>query len=259
MVQNIEGSLRLRDRNFRFAARHHRKPAMPRVLQAVRGNRAKDRGHHHRDANIRVARDLRAIKSRRRYADDPNRIVVKNDVSADDRGITAEAPLPVAITQYRDGLGAGRAIVIRADQAAEERLHTQRFKVVSGDHFADGAFTLATVTRIEIYAGARQDVCKDSVLVAHGLVHRIGEVFLRPLRTAVRVLDYDEFLRVADRKIAEQNGVHQGEETCVCANAERQRQYSDRREPRTSYEHTRCVTQILRERLEERQAAFVAI
>src|SRR5579864_1958748 len=155
MVENVEGSLRLRDCDLRFATRHHRHPAVPRVLQAVRGNRAKDRGHHHGDANIRVARDLRAVKSRRCYADDPNRLVVKNDVSADDRGITAEAPLPVAITQYRDGVAAGRAIVIRANQAAEKRLHTQRFKVVSGDHFADGALTLATVTRIEIYAGAR--------------------------------------------------------------------------------------------------------
>ena len=125
-------------------------------------------------------------------------------------------------------MSAGRAVVFRPNQAAEERLYTQRLKVISGDHFADGAFALPAIARIEVNPRASQNICEDGVFVADSLVHRIGEVFVFFLGLLIDVLDDNEFLRIADREVAEQNGIDQGEQAGVCANAERQSQNCNR-------------------------------
>ena len=259
VIEDVERSLGLRDWDFRLATRHHSEPAVPRILQPVRRHRTKSRSHHHGHANIGVACHFCAVKSGRRDADDANRMVIQDYILADDRRIAAESPLPVAITQDGNGMRARCAVVLRPNQAAKKRLHAQCFKIISGNHLADGTFALSAVTCIEVHSRPCQNICKDRALVAHGLIHRIGKVFPCFLRAAVRVLDDDEIFRMADREIAEQNGVDQREEARVRANTQRQRQNCYGRETRAFEEHAKRITQVLGEGLEERQAALFAV
>ena len=76
VIENVERGLRLRDADFRFAARQNRHPAVPRILQAICWHGAENRCHHHGHANIRIARHFGAVESRRSDANDANRIVV---------------------------------------------------------------------------------------------------------------------------------------------------------------------------------------
>src|SRR5580700_2339117 len=118
MIEDVERGLRLADGNLRLAAGHHGEPAVPWVLEPVCGHGAKNRRHHHGYANIRIAFHIRAVKSRWRDSDDANRIVIEDGVLADDCWIAAESPLPIAITEDRNGMGPGRAVVFGPDQAA---------------------------------------------------------------------------------------------------------------------------------------------
>src|SRR5579863_8505517 len=75
MKNYVERGLRLGDGDVWFTARQNRQPVVPWTLQAIRGHRTKNHGHHHGDANIRIARHFRSVKAWRRDADNANRLV----------------------------------------------------------------------------------------------------------------------------------------------------------------------------------------
>lgn len=62
----------------------------------------------------------------------------------------------------------------------------------------------------------------------------------------VGVADSVKLLRITDRKRLQQNSLHQGEDCCVCANAERQRDDGRRRETWRLTQLPQSVAKILK-------------
>src|SRR5215467_8371400 len=103
------------------------------------------------------------------------------------------------------------------------------------------------------------------MLFAKGFKHRVGErlvvvtggaqAFGRPIGKAQKY----ELLRVRQRKVAKQNGVHDAEDRGVSADAKGEGEDGDERETRRFAQHTEREAEVLKEGFKEGQAAPVAV
>src|SRR5687768_641621 len=83
--------------------------------------------------HVRTRADIhRAVESRRRYSNHSERNVVDIDLFADNRTVTTETFLPVAMTQYRDGSHTGFVVFI-GQHPAQKRLHSEAGEITSRD------------------------------------------------------------------------------------------------------------------------------
>ena len=88
-----------------------------------------------------------ALEAVRHDADDGEIVAVHLDGAPDDRRITAEALLPLAVAEHGDERRAGVLILVRSEAAPDERLSTQDVEVVAGNDFAKDLFGLAFAAR----------------------------------------------------------------------------------------------------------------
>ncbi len=72
------------------------------------------------------------------------------------------------------------------------------------------------------------------------------------------IADRDETIRIGIRKRTQQDGVHDGEDRGVRADAERQREDGRGGEAGCAPQHAQAVADVLAERVEPRQAALIA-
>ena len=80
----------------------------------------------------RIAAQRLAEESRRRDADDGERVPFDDERGADDRRIAAVGALPDVVAQH-DGRRRRRRVVGRGEDAAAERADAERREVVAGD------------------------------------------------------------------------------------------------------------------------------
>src|SRR5882672_10253201 len=82
-------------------------------------------------ADIRRRRRVDAKETRRRDADDVERLAVEIDRPADDTWVAAERALPEGIAH--DCRRCARRVVVRSEGSPEHGAHAKRVEVVAGD------------------------------------------------------------------------------------------------------------------------------
>ena len=151
---------------------------MTRTLQPIGRNRIEHRGHHHRHANLWAGGNLRAVKVRRRHANDRHGFCVQQYFLPDDGSVAAKSRLPIAIAQNSDGVTTRHSIILFCEQPPNPRPDTQNLEVASGNHFAPRLFALARIAGVECDSGSAEDPGKHGVFIAQGLIHWVGKVFV---------------------------------------------------------------------------------
>ena len=152
---------------------------MARVLEPVGGNRSENGRHHHGNANTRITRQFRAVKTRWRDPQDGHRCGVENDLLSNNQRIAGEPPLPVAVAQHGHGMPAGQAIVVICKELPQPGLHAKSGEVISRYQFTVELLALPTIADVQFDPASRQHSGKRSVLVANSLIHRVGEIFIQ--------------------------------------------------------------------------------
>src|SRR5262245_64045939 len=128
----------------------------------------------------------------------------------------------------KDGhcMGAGRLVILRGEDSAEERLHPQPGKVIARDQLTGDALRLATLAEMERQSIVSEDFSKYLVSLPQVMKHRIGKRILS-LSRARHARQGDKLLWVFDRKRFEQHGVNQAKDGGVRPDAERERKRGD--------------------------------
>ena len=141
--QRLQWRLRRFNRVSRLESREHLDPSRALIVHV----HPFPLGHEHRlhldgNANLRRTRRIETGKARRRHADDRHRVVVDEDLLADDRVVPVEAPHPVVVSQHDDGMTLVDLIVLlRAEHATNSRLDAKHREVVAGHHLGIETFS----------------------------------------------------------------------------------------------------------------------
>src|SRR5271155_2853312 len=164
----------------------------------------------------------------RHYADNGVQIVVHPYLLADDIRVCAEAPLPGTIAQ--DGNRSdSRHVVLRANHTPHRRIHSQDGKIVGGMEHGFHACRLIAAGEVAV-DGYHSHNSLEELRIAL----KIFELRLRQSRITLAELDefardFHELLGILVGKRTKEDGVDDAEDGGVRANAERERNYGDRR------------------------------
>ncbi len=162
--------------------------------------------------------------------------------------IGAETPLPEAMTHDHDPLLPRR--VIRGQQCASDGgLHAQHLEGIGGDPHSLQSLGVAAFRERDAPVREGGDPGQSLILVP--IVDEIRKVerAFDGIRTARR--DPHQLLRLPERKLPEQDAVHQAENRRIAADAKRERQDRDRCDARLLEHRADAMTQVLPEVHEE--------
>ena len=249
-------------------AREHVDPAAATVVHVVPVG-CDLRLERDRHEQTRRRSDIEAGKSALRDADHGQRIVVGGDGLADDRRIRAVAVAPVVVAEHRHIAHATDFVIVGGNDAPHRGAHTEHAEVGARDQFArhplgraihaqcDRHWTSCEHTGEDLrrrrWIGNRQaDAWERGVVaaidevVAEVLVHREREHVAAGVVAVViaRALEQHQLLGVLDRQAAQQYFVNQREDSGVGADAERDRQQSNRGEQGRAGEAANGVAKI---------------
>src|SRR5262249_3679397 len=221
----------------------------------------------------------RADKSRRRHANDGEKLPVEFERPAYDSRIRGEPLLPKLMAEYNDWRCA-RLIIFYSDRASQDRLRSQPGVITAGyglpvddlrlitwrrSHFADRGESKEIAERAVRCLRLRAQFFEDV-----GPKQRIPGRARRPRyeRCAARAISSErapglpfkqrQRIRLVDRQGLEQHGIHYAENRRVRADAESQRDDRDQRETGMLHQHPRAVAQVLQKRLHETSSFNVA-
>ena len=224
------------------------------IVQPV-APRQHDRLHRQRNPGVGPLTDRLAEERRRGHADDGQDTAPQRDRPAEDVGPSAEAPLPVLVADDRVRGGAIRRLLARVEGLADRRRHAERREVRRRNQADGDLFGLAASghPRLDLLKGAarRHHRRERRVLVLHlaelGVGHQRALTVLRAGGDTPRsgIGQQHELVRVADGERAHQQPVQQAEDRGVGADAEREREDGDGREPWTGREDADGVTKVL--------------
>src|SRR5215510_6501567 len=147
-------------------------------------------------------------------------------------------------------MSAGRLVILRGEDSAEERLHTQPGKEISRDQLPGDALRLAALAEMERQPVVSEDFRKDLVSLAQVVKRGIGKRILS-LPRARYARQGDKLFGVFDRQRFEQHSVNQAKDSGVRSNAERERENGDGGEAGFLQQHSRAVAQVLKQCLHE--------
>ncbi len=171
-------------------------------------------------------------------------------------GVAAEAPHPVAVTQDRHRMSQHRAVVVRSEQAAERRTHSEQREVAAGDQLAvDRGLDTPVDADVERHAGVGAEA-EGAGVIAHDLVLLVGESVEHAGGAALR--QHEQLLGIGDGQQLPHHRVDQREQRGGGADADGQRQHGGRGEDRTLAERPTGVAQVLSELLEARPSPLGA-
>ena len=201
----------------------------------------------------RIAAQRFAEESRRRHADDGERVALDDERGADDRWIAAVGALPDVVAQH-DDRRRRRRVVRGAEHAAAERTDAKRREIVAG-HVLGPQRPRRRLRALPSHAEARaaglkgRDLFELRQLGLQPLEQRKREHPPAILRAAlhaagVAVADAVEARGVADRQRAQHDRVDEREDGRGAANAERERQHRRDGEDARHPELTQRVTKF---------------
>ncbi len=188
--------------------------------------------------------------------------------------IEAEVTIPHAIADDGGGDTIG-GVVIGMDGAAEEGWGTELVEEVAGNEHAAGHKGLAMSDDVEAAQGRKaDDALNGSGLVAERVEDRPGddieslavraiEIARGPHAVDVQVfvgapVNDAEFDRIPHRQRAIEDGVADGEDGGVCADADGEGKYGDSREGGRIAQGAKTIAEIAAEIFEQRDAAGIA-
>src|SRR6185437_10538945 len=225
--------------------------------------------------HIEAAPRLNAEKLRRRDARDRERGAVYRHCLASDGRIAAESLLPVAVADHGHR-SCARPVVFSGNRAAENWLNAERLEIIARDELSMRQTRVSADTDVyvaefgesenagENAAGIRTNSFKDGIrkggaggaglILIPSPVHVLHD--RRPLGRGP--VEDDQLLGIPDWQGFEEHRVHQAEDRCVCADAQRQGEDNGGGQARALGQHARRVTQILNQSFEQVPSAHVA-
>ncbi len=215
------------------------------------------RRHHrrHQDRHTDVGRTgrIEAGEARRRDADDVHRIVVDQNLSADDRRIGGEAADPIVVAQDDGRMPAIRPIVrFRRKHPSDCGSDPERLKEVARDELRADPFRAVVDCHRRRRLGSAEDEGEGFGVALEVLIHRVRRRARPDVAAEVGEgrPDHDEALGLAHRQQAEHELIEQREDRRRRANAERKRQQRDGRERRVHAQLPRAVAHVAPQRVE---------
>ena len=191
--------------------------------------------HRPRQSRERLGRD----------AHDRERLPVERDRLSDNRWITAEAALPVAIRQHHRGDGPLRLALAWREQLTDGRGHVRQGEVVGRDHFNPRALR-GLSPRAQMHGGRRE---RDEVRQrgdGFPVVQVIRErVAVRDIDDLASLHDHHEFVGVLHGQRLQEQGADDAEDAGVDADAQGKREHRDRGESRLLANGTECLAEIV--------------
>ena len=163
------------------------------------------------------------------YAYDLIRLSVELNISADDRAICAESPVPQTVTQYHHVSAMG-AIFRGGKSPARDHGRAQNRKIIRADMHA--LHLLGPIVAGEVQSGAaavvRRNLVKDSCLLPPDV--ELGHVRARERTLIAGVHQMDKRLGVGIREGLEQNCIDDGEDGRIRADPDGNHKNGDHRE-----------------------------
>ena len=166
------------------------------------------------------------------------------DAPADDGGIRPERRRPERVAEHDHRRGA-LSCIAGLDEAAGDRLHAERLEQ------SGARLERRREERIAVGGHRRREVPErrhrlDALLPRRQIdVVADGDELLRDARAIVAMTEDDEIVGVRIRQRPQQDGLDDGEDRGVGADAQRQRQNGGDREERLSAEQTNTVPQVV--------------
>ncbi len=233
-VERLEGGARLRRGNARAQPREHVEPPGAAIRDSV-GQRRQPAGHHDRHENLRRRAFVDAVESLLRDADDGHCLTVDDQRLADDRGIAAEAGLPVGMAQHRHQVAVRDLVFIRVERAPQVCPDAEHREVRAGDELTLDALRALREAHLQGVAEPAEHPGEHVIVIAEVGVPRVGKlVAVTPAVSVLRTLggDDDELLGMCDRQQSNQNLVDQREDCRIRADSQRDREHGDGGEDR---------------------------
>jgi hypothetical protein len=226
----------------------------PAECRFVAGLRGRERRTESGDGHIDPGADERAEELRRRDADDGEGMSVDEESAPEDGGIAGEPPFPVPIADDSDAGIAG-------DEGASERwIYAEHAEVAvrRGEHIGD--FALAGDEHVGPREAEEGRDAGEQASVAFQLAEQPIRDVADLFGTARAGLgERYETMRVADGQVAEKHGIEEAEDRGVGADAESEREHDYAGETGRAAKRSGGVAQVLRELVEDREAAAVAV
>ncbi len=147
-------------------------------------------------------------------------------------------------------------VVVFREAAAERRSDAHHLEVIPAHADRRHALRLAIGHERRYPRAHHRELFEAAAPLAPVEDRREPDVRREPREVAIA--ERDEALRLRVRQRPQQHGVDDGEDGGVGADAERQRDKRGGREPRGPPQHPEAVPDILRQRLEHREAALIA-
>ena len=104
-------------------------------------------GHHEGHPDFGAALHFHTVETGCGHADHSQRLLIHQDLGAQDPGIGAVLVAPEIVAEHGDGVGAGGAVVVFSEQASDGGGYAQHGEVVAGDELALGELPSGARTR----------------------------------------------------------------------------------------------------------------
>ena len=216
-----------------------------------------------RDPDFRVT-SRRKLKFAGKNADDADAVGVQPDGTPYDVRVATETAYPGAITEDGDFWPFGD-VFAGGEIAPKEGLDTESGEEIDRRLRAKNEFRFSRSVKREAVTAETGKGLEGFGLARPIEVIRIGAVpdsrarlrGLPFLEAQFRKRDQTVRLQVGERP--DERGVHHGKNRRICADAERQREYSDEGESGILGERPESVTDIARQRFDETYAASLAV
>ena len=177
-------------------------------------------------------------------------MLVQSNDAADDRRIVLKMRMPVAVTQHDVGHAVGAMLVGGMEKPAHVRLNPQCVEIIPGDRLGPGARRIVAGVEADLREAECGEIIEGAVAIAEVDVIGIG---LRA-RFVGPALDLVETVGVGHIERAQDEGVQNAEHDRGRADAQGQRRCGSARESGRLAQQTHAEAQILRERVDERDA-----
>src|SRR5277367_894860 len=143
------------------------------------------RFHRYGDEEVRKLTHLHAREAGPRYAHNRQGIAIDGKRLVQDVRFAAEVPRPIAVAEYRHGISAGRAFILRSKNSSEKGPDAEHLEIISADELRVGELGFSVPGDAYLHVKARQQACEYFVAIPDVPVRRVGKC-LRAAPVAVR-------------------------------------------------------------------------
>ena len=187
----------------------------------------------------------RQAETGRHHADDLVAAAVELDRPADDRRVTAEAPLPQPVAQQDDGGAVAGGVLARAEPASEHRHGPESLEDVRGDLPGADPFGIAVAGEVGLPGAPRGDVAQQPRALA--VVAHLGRRHPCLVQPGPAAPHHHAPVRLAVRQRREQHGAEHAEDRAGRAHTQRQGDDGHRGKAGLAAKSAKAETEVLQE------------